>query len=87
MIDLQTPVIAVAGNHDSPDRIHFGSSLMKKQGLFIVGQFQFPYEPIIFNDEHGEVHFHLVPYADPSIVRHVLKTKTYVLMMMRCVFL
>ncbi len=48
MIDLQTPVIAVAGNHDSPDRIHFGSSLMKKQGLFIVGQFQFPYEPIIF---------------------------------------
>ena len=42
MIDLQTPVIAVAGNHDSPDRIHFGSSLMKKQGLFIVGQFQFP---------------------------------------------
>ncbi|WP_342719358.1 exonuclease SbcCD subunit D [Bacillus paramycoides] len=75
VIDLQTPVIAVAGNHDSPDRIHFGSSLMKKQGLFIVGQFQFPYEPIILNDEYGEVHFHLVPYADPSIVRHVLKNE------------
>ncbi len=42
VIDLQTPVIAVAGNHDSPDRIHFGSSLMKKQGLHIAGQFQFP---------------------------------------------
>jgi exonuclease SbcD len=75
VIDLQTPVIAVAGNHDSPDRIHFGSSLMKKQGLFIVGQFQFPYEPIVLNDEYGEVHFHLVPYADPSIVRHVLKNE------------
>ncbi len=33
VIDLQTPVIAVAGNHDSPDRIHFGSSLMKKTGI------------------------------------------------------
>ncbi|WIL49587.1 exonuclease SbcCD subunit D [Bacillus bombysepticus] len=75
VIDLQTPVIAVAGNHDSPDRIHFGSSLMKKQGLHIVGQFQFPYEPVVLNDEYGEVHFHLIPYADPSIVRHVLKNE------------
>ncbi|EJQ51054.1 exonuclease SbcCD, D subunit [Bacillus cereus BAG6X1-2] len=75
VIDLQTPVIAVAGNHDSPDRIHFGSNLMKKQGLHIVGQFQFPYNPVVLNDEYGEVHFHLVPYADPSIVRHILKNE------------
>ncbi|EEL50743.1 MULTISPECIES: exonuclease SbcCD subunit D [Bacillus cereus group] len=75
VIDLQTPVIAVAGNHDSPDRIHFGSSLMKKQGLHIVGQFQFPYEPVVLHDAYGEVHFHLVPYADPSIVRHVIKNE------------
>ncbi|EOV9525771.1 exonuclease SbcCD subunit D [Bacillus cytotoxicus] len=75
VIDLQTPVIAVAGNHDSPDRIHFGSGLMKKQGLHIVGQFQFPYEPVILHDEYGEVHFHLVPYADPSIVRHIMKNE------------
>ncbi|PGC28753.1 exonuclease sbcCD subunit D [Bacillus pseudomycoides] len=75
VIDLQTPVIAVAGNHDSPDRIHFGSSLMKKQGLHIVGQFQFPYEPVVLHDKYGEVHFHLIPYADPSIVRHVMKNE------------
>ncbi|WP_018780388.1 exonuclease SbcCD subunit D [Bacillus sp. 95MFCvi2.1] len=75
VIDLQTPVIAVAGNHDSPDRIHFGSSLMKKQGLHIVGQFQFPYEPVVLHDKYGEVHFHLTPYADPSIVRHVMKNE------------
>ncbi|MCI0766953.1 exonuclease SbcCD subunit D [Bacillus sp. TL12] len=75
VIDLQTPVIAVAGNHDSPDRIHFGSSLMKKQGLHIVGQFQFPYEPVVLHDAYGEVHFHLVPYADPSIVRHVMQNE------------
>lgn len=75
VIDLQTPVLAVAGNHDSPDRIHFGSGLMKKQGLHIAGQFQYPYEPVVLHDEHGEVHFHLIPYADPSIVRHVLQNE------------
>lgn len=73
VIDLGTPVLAVAGNHDSPDRIHFGSGLMKKQGLHIAGQYQYPYEPVVLHDEHGEVHFHLIPYADPSIVRHILQ--------------
>ncbi|PGZ07076.1 exonuclease sbcCD subunit D, partial [Bacillus thuringiensis] len=29
----------------------------------------------VLNDEYGEVHFHLVPYADPSIVRLVLKNE------------
>ncbi|MFX3623198.1 MAG: exonuclease SbcCD subunit D [Ectobacillus sp.] len=75
VVDLRTPVLAVAGNHDSPDRIHFGSELMKAQGLHIVGQFQYPYKPVSLEDEHGEVHFHLIPYADPSIVRHVMENE------------
>jgi exonuclease SbcD len=75
VIDLQTPVLAIAGNHDSPDRIHFGSELMKSQGLHIVGQFQYPYEPVKLADDYGEVHFHLVPYADPGIVRHVMQNE------------
>ncbi|WP_028400689.1 exonuclease SbcCD subunit D [Ectobacillus panaciterrae] len=72
VVDLQTPVLAIAGNHDSPDRVHFGSDLMKSQGLHIVGQFQYPYEPVKLSDEYGEVHFHLIPYADPGVVRHVV---------------
>ena len=39
VIDLQTPVIAVAGNHDSPDRIHFGSSLMKNKDYILQVNF------------------------------------------------
>jgi exonuclease SbcD len=75
VMDLQTPVIAIAGNHDSPDRIHFGSQLMKAQGLHIAGQFAFPHETAVLHDEHGEVHFHLVPYADPGKVRYVLQNE------------
>ena len=71
---MQTPVIAVAGNHDSPDRIHFGSSLMKTR-ITYCRSISIPYEPVVLNDEYGEVHFHLIPYADPSIVRHVLKNE------------
>jgi exonuclease SbcD len=73
VLKLETPVIAVAGNHDSPSRLHFGSKIMKANGYHIIGQISNPVEPVILNDEYGEVHFHLVPYADPSVVRHVFE--------------
>lgn len=71
VLKLKTPVLAIAGNHDSPSRLHFGSKIMKANGYHIVGQISNPMKPVILKDEHGEVHFHLVPYADPSVVRHV----------------
>lgn len=75
VIDLETPVLSIAGNHDSPDRIHFGSDLLKRQGLHIIGHIQYPFETVILHDQYGEVHVHLVPYADPGIVRHVLQNE------------
>lgn len=71
--ELKTPVIAVAGNHDSPSRLQFGSRLMQTNGFYIVGQLSKELEPVILEDEHGEVHFHLIPYADPSVVRYVMR--------------
>jgi len=71
VIKLKTPVLAVSGNHDSPTRLHFGSTIMKANGYHIVGQLSQTIEPVILRDEFGEVHFYLVPYTDPSVVRHV----------------
>ncbi|MDQ6418301.1 exonuclease SbcCD subunit D [Paenibacillus sp. LHD-117] len=70
--ELGTPVLAIAGNHDSPDRISFGSALMEGRGLHLAGQLRREMKPVVLRDAHGEVHFHLVPYADPAIVRHAL---------------
>lgn len=73
VIELGIPVLAVAGNHDSPSRLNFGSKIMKNNGLHIVGRLNKMQSPVILDDEHGEVHFHLVPYVDPSVVRNVLE--------------
>ena len=70
VMDMKIPVIAIAGNHDSPGRLHFGSSLMQKNGYFIAGQVSKEIEPVVLQDEFGEVHFHLVPFADPSVIKH-----------------
>lgn len=76
VLDLHTPVLAIAGNHDSPSRLHFGSKMMTEKGFHIVGQFEKDYSPVVLHDEYGEVHFHLIPYCDPSIVRHTLQDET-----------
>lgn len=71
VLELETPVLAVAGNHDSPGRLNFGSRLMKDKGIHIAGHVQRDHQPVVLEDEHGEVHFHLVPYTDPSMVRYI----------------
>lgn len=78
VIDLKTPVLAIGGNHDSPGRLHFGSRLMREKGYHIVGQMTERIEPVVLNDTHGEVHFHLVPFADPSVVRHLHNDETII---------
>lgn len=70
VIDMETPVLAISGNHDSPDRISFGTSMMESRGLYLAGQLREDRGPVILRDEHGEVHVHLVPYADPAQTRH-----------------
>ncbi|MGE7914804.1 exonuclease SbcCD subunit D [Lysinibacillus xylanilyticus] len=72
VLEKKIPVLAVAGNHDSAGRLNFGSSLMSDSGLHIKGQFTKDHAPIVLHDANGEVHFHLVPYAEPASVRTIL---------------
>lgn len=76
IIERKTPVIAISGNHDSPTRLQFGNKLLAVSGLHIAGEFTEQVEKVVLNDEHGEVHFHLIPFAEPSIVRSVYNDAT-----------
>ncbi|PID24537.1 exonuclease SbcCD subunit D [Sporosarcina sp. P7] len=76
VIDLKIPVIAIAGNHDSPSRLHFGSTFMKDQGLYITGELSSHLSPVKLQDQYGDVYFHLIPYTDPSVVRHLLEDES-----------
>lgn len=69
LIDLHVPIIAIAGNHDSADRIDFANSILKKNGLYIYGKLDYIMNPIRIKDEYGYVNFYAVPYADPAEVR------------------
>ncbi|MGM8213218.1 exonuclease SbcCD subunit D [Virgibacillus sp. W0430] len=76
VLQLGIPVLAIAGNHDSPSRLHFASNMLKKNGLHITGQLTKELDPVVLHDDFGEVHVYLIPYCDPSVVRHLFQDET-----------
>jgi exonuclease SbcD len=68
---LKRPLIIISGNHDSAQRLAFGARQLAKSAVHIIGQLEKELQPVILNDEHGEVAFYGIPYADPASVRNV----------------
>lgn len=75
VLDLNTPILSIAGNHDSPERLGFGGEILKNKGLYIEGVFKRDIEKVVLKDKWGPVNFYLVPYADPAIVKSVLNSE------------
>lgn len=72
VLDLKTRVILISGNHDSSERIAFGSRLLTEKGLHIIGILNDPLTPVILSDDRGPVYIYSLPYAEPALVRNRL---------------
>src|SRR5687768_9480470 len=59
-------VVVTSGNHDSAQRLGFGSRLIDAAGVFIRTDARTVGTPILLEDEHGPVAFHGLPYLDPT---------------------
>ncbi len=71
-VELKTPVIAIGGNHDSAERLSFGSTWYKQSKFYLAGKLEPQWQPIRING----VNFYLVPYSEPSFVRHLLSDQS-----------
>lgn len=66
------PVLLISGNHDSPERLGFGSRLLADGGLHIVTEPSAEPSPWEFQDAWGRVQVWLLPFVRPAIARAVL---------------
>ncbi|MFD4326997.1 exonuclease SbcCD subunit D [Nocardioides sp. NPDC058538] len=62
-------VVITSGNHDSAQRLGFGSELIDAAGIFIRTDLAGVGRPVMLPDEHGEVAFYGLPYLDPDAAR------------------
>ena len=62
-------VFVISGNHDSPERIAFGSRLMDAGGIHMSPVYNGDIEPISMQDEYGTVDIYMLPFVKPVHVR------------------
>lgn len=68
-VDCEFPVLAISGNHDSQERLAFGSRWYENNQLFLRGKLTHKLEPIELKDTQ----FWLIPYHEPAQVRELYK--------------
>ena len=71
--ELGIPVVVIAGNHDSADRLGFGARLMAEGGLHVRGRLSASPAPIELSDAHGPVDVFAIPFVDPPHARALLE--------------
>lgn len=62
-------VFIISGNHDSPERMSFGSRLMDQSGIHISQVYNGKVTPFAISDEHGNVNVYMLPFIKPVHVR------------------
>ncbi|MDO5135772.1 MAG: exonuclease SbcCD subunit D [Eubacteriales bacterium] len=74
----EAEIMAVSGNHDSGTRINLFRDILKDQRIHMIGlPPQRPEEyiqQVTLEDSFGEVHFYLLPFVKPSMVRGITGT-------------
>jgi len=62
-------IVLISGNHDSARRLGFGSRLLDKAGVHLRTRPGALAEPVVLEDEHGQVAVYGIPYLEPDAVR------------------
>lgn len=66
------PLFAISGNHDSPERIAFGSELFEKSGIYFSPVYDGQIRTIPLEADGERVYIHLLPFLRPTHVRMAL---------------
>jgi exonuclease SbcD len=62
-------VVVTSGNHDSAQRLGFGSRLMDAAGVHVRTDASRVGTPVLLEDAHGPVAVYGLPYLDPQLLR------------------
>lgn len=68
---LDAKVLMISGNHDSAERLSFASRLLNQQGIYLTSLLSEKNEPVILEDEYGQIAVYLLPFVKPALVRAI----------------
>lgn len=68
-------VFIISGNHDSPERLSFGSRLMKKNEIYVSPVYDGNISPIILKNESEDFCIYLLPFIKPIHVKTIFQNE------------
>ena len=75
----ESTVMIISGNHDSAARLNLFRSVLSSRKIHMIGlppmQPEEHIEKVTLTDEHGPVHFYLLPFIKPSMVKPIVGVK------------
>jgi exonuclease SbcD len=75
---LHLQVFIISGNHDSPERIAFGSRIMDVSGIHLSPVYNGEIAPTSLSDEYGTVNIYMLPFIKPAHVRRYFEDEDIV---------
>ena len=66
--ELQIPVLVTSGNHDSSERLEYGSRLLSTNHLYIEGTVKEATRKVTIQDTN----FYLLPFTEPILMRQLV---------------
>lgn len=73
LADMEKEVLIISGNHDSAERLAFGSRLMDRSGIHISPVYNGDVTPVTLQDEYGDIDFWMLPFLKPVHVRRFIE--------------
>lgn len=68
--EMNTETFLISGNHDSDERLNFGSSLFEANKIHISAKYDGTVYKRTLQDKFGKVNIYLLPFVKASQVRH-----------------
>ena len=70
LVKRNVKTFIVSGNHDSDERLNFGSSLFEKSNVFIFSKYEGKLFKHSLEDEFGKINIFMMPFIKASQVKH-----------------
>ncbi|MBO4859773.1 MAG: exonuclease SbcCD subunit D [Treponema sp.] len=75
LAERKLEVFIISGNHDSPERMTCGASLMETSGIHFSRVYDGTVCKYELSDKNGPVNIYLLPYIKPAIVKAALEAQ------------
>ena len=73
LVSINLPIFVISGNHDSAERIGFGSDILSAAKVYMSRVYNGNLQKIELEDDYGTINVYLLPFIKPATVKNIYK--------------